>query len=227
MFFKRVQHLTYWIQVSALISLLYCLTACGPDNRQGSSETPEPPRTIMPRVDPTNDPSGTPKKEPAPSYDEIYNTMRILAKYDVNPDGPAVGDDGLVDAEIRNAVEGYEASLLGRQAIGWMGWVKNVSQARIGQTSGGFNLQVVMADPVSNPDIAKMVLLSKVPIEQVEKIYPRLDLQQPFDEWANPLPMIRFDGTITDVSYTGRVEIGDVTLEQMIIQDESTLLDLD
>ena len=220
---KRWKCAAYYISVLVLINLLYTLTACTPDTQQNANKDPQPSATIAPSIEPTSNSVVPPSSGPAPSYDEIYRTMRKLAKYDELPDGPEVNDDGLVDDEIRKAVENHEASLVGRRATDWVGWLRDVGQARVGQPDRGFNLGVDMEDPGTAAFIPQRVLLRNVAIQQLETIIPKQELQELYDISPSPQPMIMFSGTILNVSYTGEVELGNVTLQQITTKPESTL----
>jgi hypothetical protein len=155
----------------------------------------------------------TPIPEPAPPYEEIFDTMYVLSGHDRLPDGPPVGRDGISDPEIREAVEGYNASLQGRRVENWTGWVESVNQSQARHPEEGYTLKVFMEELTGAYDSIKFVLLLNVPGEHVEKIKPPADLDEISDSWYPPLPKITFRGTIWSVEQTGQMHIGNVTLE--------------
>jgi|GEM_PF-5998841 len=171
----------------------------------------------------TPDPAFTPRPtntyvantgEIAPRFDEIRQDVFRVTKRDVNPQGPEMDRNGIVDPQLRAEFASYADSLKGKTAQGWQGWLGEFTQSDLTRPGTVYNLAVFMGTPQPGKSPYDGALLLNVSREQMEKLQLGVDLDNSFTSWEANWPQIVFSGTIVDLSPSGRVHVADVVVEK-------------
>jgi hypothetical protein len=97
--------------------------------------------------------------QPAPSYMEIRESVDRILKTPKHPDGPLVGDDGIVDQDVVMAIGEYQALLVGRRVDNWHGWCNGHTKTR----DGSINVSILMREPPEDEMMYTDVLIRPVP----------------------------------------------------------------
>lgn len=129
----------------------------------------------------------------APSYEEIRETVYHITKRDIDPRGPEVGPDGIIDIEIKKGVADYRRALKGKRVEGWQGWYAGYTEI---EPNKSYNVAVYMQEPKTGVRKLTDVLIVGVPFEQVSNLKALQEGQG-----------VVFSGTIGSVLSDGKVEI--------------------
>ena len=170
----------------------------------------------------TPDPAFTPRPtntyvantgEIAPRFDEISQNVFRITRRDVNPAGPEMDRNGIVDPQMRAEFASYADSLRGKTAQGWQGWLGELTQSDLTRPGTVYNLAVFMETPERRKSAYMGALLLNVSREQMEKLQLGVDLDNRFTSWEANWPQIVFSGTIADLTPNGRLHVADVVIE--------------
>jgi hypothetical protein len=140
--------------------------------------------------------------EIAPSYEEIQTTIFHLTKRDVDPAGPAVNDDGIVDPEIAEGLYDYQDFLRSKRVEGWVGWYVGYTSMKSGQ----YNLSISMMEPGGDLSTATDVLLREVSREQ----WQSLELSDNSQDTS--YPRVVYSGTIQGILHSGQILMNNIVL---------------
>lgn len=153
----------------------------------------------------------------APSYDEIKQNIESITKTEGHPEGPEVGDDGIVDPKIREALTSYQDSLAGKKVEGWEVWVLDYTKTDSDDPNSGYNLSLTTKEPIDTSETLFQVQIYNFPREQFEKL--RLwkaagtDPQKTFGSCIGPCQRALLRGTVESIQSDAVVWIGNATLE--------------
>ena len=151
----------------------------------------------------------------APPYEEIKRTIIHIVYGDEQGEGPEMGDDGIVDAQIGRELYDYDKYLQGRSVQNWEGWVSSFTQSDVGNPHTDYNLGVFMQEPKPGEVSHDGPELLRVPRQQMEKLQLQVNLEEGFGTWKTAWPRVRFSGTIGGIFHNGGVLIEDVTIESI------------
>ncbi|HEX8597494.1 MAG TPA: hypothetical protein VF952_03165 [Chloroflexia bacterium] len=111
-----------------------------------------------------------PGNEIAPPYFEIRQRTREIVNPEDPDAGPIVNDDGIVDANIRQALADYQASLAGRRIDRWEGWVLNYTSTDFDNPETNYNIGITMQEPGPGKDVQSHVFAFDYPRERVKQL---------------------------------------------------------
>lgn len=147
--------------------------------------------------------------EIAPPYEVIKQAIIKKVRRDVNPEGPEVNDDGIVDPQIRQDLQDYQLYLRGMRVIDWQGWLSNLGTLNTADNRPYYDVFVFMEAPEVRTARYSDVGIMDVPREQVEK----LGLLQDPSQKNSPPQRVIFSGTIQGMDSIGKVIINNATIE--------------
>ena len=127
----------------------------------------------------------------APLYEEIQQTLYRITERDINPQGPEVGLDGLIDQEMEKEWKLYRDSLVGKQIEGWRGWYTAYTEI---EPEVSYNVAILMEEPGPKRNIYARVTLREVPADQLPKL----------KSWKEGQPVV-FSGKIMIAWWDGQV----------------------
>jgi hypothetical protein len=153
--------------------------------------------------------------EIAPHYAEIRQDVFRITRRDVNPQGPEVDRNGIVDPQMRAEFATYADSLKGKTAQGWQGWVGEFTQSDLTRPGTVYNVAVFMETPQPGKSPHQGALLLNVSRQRMEELQLGVDLDNRFISWEANWPQIVFSGTIVDLNPNGRVHVADVVVEEV------------
>lgn len=152
--------------------------------------------------------------ETAPPYAEIRQNVFRITRRDINPQGPEMDRNGLVDPEMRAEFASYNDSLRGKTVQGWQGWLGDLTQSDLTRPGTLYNLGVFMETPQPGKGPYEGALLLNVSREQMDNLQLGVDLNNRFVSWEARWPQIAFSGTIVELRPNGRVHVADVVVEK-------------
>jgi len=132
------------------------------------------------------------------SYEAIKEHIESITKTPEHPDGPEVGDDGIVDPDIRKALGAYQHCLVDKKVENWNGWLAGENT----MVDGRFNVPVYIKQPEPGTGTHAEVLIVQVPPEDIRN-------------WDLPSKraQIIFSGTIAGILSDATVDLRDVTVQ--------------
>jgi hypothetical protein len=148
--------------------LILVIASCSPTGETPNEKTSQevtstieaitqPEQTVTP-IQLGNEPHGS-NPQPAPSYMEIRESVDRILKTPEHPDGPLVGDDGIVDQDVVRAIGEYQALLVGRRVDNWHGWYNGHTKT----PDGSINVSILMSEPPEDEMMYTDVLIWQVP----------------------------------------------------------------
>lgn len=129
------------------------------------------------------------------SYEEIKRSVDHITKRDVNPAGPEVGPDGVVDQKIVEALEAYNRGLSGKRAVNWHGWYGINEDVAANQP---YEISISMQSPQQRYGDVLIWSLAADEAQQLNSLH-----------YGQP---VVFSGIIDKSNSAGQIEIHDATI---------------
>jgi len=134
------------------------------------------------------------------SYNAIKEHIESITKTPEHPDGPEVGDDGIVDPNIRKALGAYQHCLVGKKVENWHGWL----DGDFTMVDGRYNIGVFTEQPEPGTEAHAEVLIVQFPPEDLRN-----------GDLPSRKAQIIFSGTIAGILSDATVDLRDVTVQPL------------
>ena len=152
----------------------------------------------------------------APPYAEIKKHIESITKTEEHPDGPPVGDDGIQDPKIIEAIGAYQDSLVDDRVEGWEVWILSFTETDLGNPNSGYNLALTTQEPKEPAKTHAELVLYNFPREQFKKLelwkQVELDPTRSFGSCIGRCQQAVLSGVISGIQSDGVVYLREAIL---------------